>query len=78
MVYINCTLFNFLHQDELLSTFLGMQTTLNILPMVSSEGRAPFLPRMWSQDDLNGYNTYTKKGLDSEDRLLRHESPETP
>ena len=66
MVTLNCTLFNFSHQEELLSVFgeYGADfeyTTGGIFRRVVP----PFCPGCGAQMTYNGYNTYTKKGLGS-------------
>ncbi|GCC10020.1 hypothetical protein IPdc08_00038 [archaeon] len=62
MITLNCTLFNFLHQDELLSVFGGYAgdfeyTTDGIFRKVVP----PFCPGCGAQTTYNDYNTYTKK-----------------
>jgi len=63
---LNCNLFNFSHQEELLSIFGEYAgdfeyTTEGIFRRVVP----PFCPGCGAQMTYNGYNTYTKKGLGS-------------
>ncbi len=66
MTVINCTLFDFLHRDVLLSVFGGYSNDyVYTVDGIFHRAVAPLCPLCGARMSHNGYNTYCKNGLGS-------------